>query len=602
MSQDPARDAVSGGDWQRAYDLLVEADERSPLSAPDLALLADMAYAAGHLDVTIAAWERAYAQSMAAGDRLAAAGAAVKVAMHLLFDTALMAPVRGWARRCEQLLEGVDDTPVHAWLAVVRNYERMLSGDFEGARLWARRAIDTGTKHAPAAAAIGRVAEARSLILEGDVAQGLGLLDEAGTAAVSGELDPLFTGIVYCEVVCALQALAQYDQADEWTEAMERWRQGQPVGSIHGRCRVHRAEILRLRGSWAEAEKEALVACEELRPYLRREFGWPLTELGRIRLRRGDVQGAEAAFLAAHEAGWDPQPGLALVHLAQGDVAQAAASIRDALGRPGNVPSKEVPPNTELRRAPLLEAQVEIEVAAGNLDLGPSGGRGTLAHRRHGSRARRSRPARPMPAEGCGWPKARRRRPPGVRSGRPALERGRRTLRDGTRPHGARGCVQRRGKERRPRQLEFRAARSVFEHIGAGLVAGRAAQAGGDEKPAPPDAAACGVTSENIFRREGDFWSIVFEDRTARLRDLKGLHYLARLLADPGKEFHVVDLVCGERRRNPRCVPGAIGCRRAARCPGQAGVPPAARRDRGGHRRGAGDGRFGTGRTGRRRA
>src|SRR5688572_22233613 len=368
MSQDPARDAAARGQWQQAYDLLVEADAREPLGAPDLALLADMAYAAGHLEVTIAAWERAYAQGMAAGDRLAAAGAAVKIAMHLLFDTALMAPVRGWARRCEQLLEGQDETPVHAWLAVVRNYERLLSGDFEGARQWARRAIDSGTRHAPAAAAIGRVAEARSLILEGDVAQGLGLLDEAGTAAVSGELDPVSTGIVYCEVVCGLQALAQYDLADQWTEAMERWRQGQPVGSIHGRCRVHRAEILRLRGSCLEAEAEVLQACEELRPYLRRELGWPLTELGRIRLRRGDIGGAEAAFVAAHEAGWDPQPGPALVHLAQGDVALAAASIRDALDRPGNVPSKEVPPNTELRRAPLLEAQVEIEIAAGNLD------------------------------------------------------------------------------------------------------------------------------------------------------------------------------------------------------------------------------------------
>src|SRR5260221_2940616 len=174
--------------------------------------------------------------------------------------------------------------------------------------------------------------------------------------------------MVYCEVVCALQGVAQYDLAEEWTQAMERWRRGQPVGSIHGRCRVHRAEILRLRGSCAEAEQEALLACEELRPYLRREFGWPLTELGRIRLRRGDIQGAEAAFLAAHEAGWDPQPGLGLVHLAHGDVGLAAASIRDALERPGNVPSKEVPPHTELRRAPLLEAQVEIEVAAGNLD------------------------------------------------------------------------------------------------------------------------------------------------------------------------------------------------------------------------------------------
>ena len=173
-----------------------------------------------------------------------------------------------------------------------------------------------------AAAAIGRVAEARSLILAGEVSQGLGLLNESAVAVVSGELDPLFTGIVYCELVCSLQALAQYDLAEEWTVAMERWRHGQPVGSVHGRCRVHRAEILRLRGSYLEAEQEALLACEELRPYLRREFGWPLTELGRIRLRRGDIQGAEEAFLAAHEVGWDPQPGLALVHLARGEVAR----------------------------------------------------------------------------------------------------------------------------------------------------------------------------------------------------------------------------------------------------------------------------------------
>ena len=106
----------------------------APLSGPDLALLAEVAYAAGRLDVTIDAWERAHAQSMRAGDRLSAAGAAVRVAMHLLFDTALMAPVRGWISRAERLLEGQDETPVHAWLAVVRNYERLLSGDFQSAR------------------------------------------------------------------------------------------------------------------------------------------------------------------------------------------------------------------------------------------------------------------------------------------------------------------------------------------------------------------------------------------------------------------------------------------------------------------------------------
>ena len=193
----------------------------------------------------------------------------------------------------------------------------------------------------PAACAIGQVAEARLRILDGEVEEGLALLDEAGVATISGDLDPLSTGVVYCELVCALQGLAQYDVAEEWTEAMERWCETSAIGSLHGRCRVHRAEILRLRGSCDEAEREALAACDELRPYLRRELGWPMSELGRIRLHKGDVAGAEEALLAAHRAGWDPQPGLALVLLAQGDAAGAAGAIRDALERPLRVPSKE---------------------------------------------------------------------------------------------------------------------------------------------------------------------------------------------------------------------------------------------------------------------
>ena len=363
-----ARAAAARCDWQAAYDLLTEAESAGQLSPADLPLLADVAYAAGHLDVTIEVWERAYGACVRAGDAVAAAGAAARVAMHLLFDTALMAPVRGWLTRAEHLLVGQDETPVHAWVAVVRSYERLLVGDLQKAREWARQAIAVGSNHAPAAAAIGRVAEARSLILEGDVQQGLVLLEEAGVATVSGELDPLSTGVVYCELVCALQGLGQYDLAEEWTEAMERWRPTGAIGSIHGRCRVHRAEILRLRGAWDEAEQQALLACQELRPYLRRELGWPLCELGRIRLLKGDVEGAEEALLEADEAGWDPQPGLALVELARGEVALAAAAIRAALAHPSNVPSKELPANTELRRAPLLEAAVEIEIAAGDLD------------------------------------------------------------------------------------------------------------------------------------------------------------------------------------------------------------------------------------------
>jgi tetratricopeptide (TPR) repeat protein len=553
---DQARDAAGQGEWHQALDLLGEADACAPLSRPDLAFLADVGYAAGRLDVTIDAWERAHAQSVRAGDPLSAAEAAVRVALHLLFDTALMAPVRGWIKRAERLLEGHDETPVHAWLAVVRNYERLLSGDFQGARHWARQAIEVGTKCDPAAAAMGRVAEARGLVLNGDVQQGLGLLNEAAVAAVSGELAPLATGVVYCELVCAFQAVAQYDLAEEWTVAMERWRHGQPVGSIHGRCRVHRAEILRLRGSYDEAEKEALLACEELRPYLRREFGWPLTELGSIRLRRGDNEGAEEAFLAAHEVGWDPQPGLALVQLAKGEVALAAASLRDALDHPLNVPSKEFPPNTELRRAPLLEAQVEIAVAAGDLDLARAAA-DELSHiaalfesKAFAASAALAR-GRIRLAEG---ETARARRDFDVAAhlwheiGAPyetALAR----LGLG-RAHRAAGNEER-------AVLEFQAARLGFERVGAVHQAAEATRAcgnvGRDESrererlPQAHSAIGAEVADKNVFRREGDYWSVRYEGQTVRLRDLKGMRYLARLLAAPGREFHALDLVGRER-------------------------------------------------------
>src|SRR3954449_8906821 len=173
-----ARDAASRGDWGTAFELFMKADVVGLADPADLGVLGEVAYAAGHLDVTIEAWERAYALCMHAGDKVAAAGAAVRVAMHLLFDTALMAPVRGWLARAERFLEGEDATPAHAWLAAVRAYERMLTGDRHGARPWARRAIEVGSRCEPAACAIGRVAEARLLILDGDVEHGLALLND----------------------------------------------------------------------------------------------------------------------------------------------------------------------------------------------------------------------------------------------------------------------------------------------------------------------------------------------------------------------------------------------------------------------------------------
>ena len=443
--------------------------------------------------------------------------------MHLLFDTALMAPVRGWLRRAELLLEDHKETSAYAWLAVIRTYERMLSGDLDSARSWVRLAVDAGSEVDAAPRTIGQVADARLRILNGDVQEGLALLNEAGVATVAGDLDPLSTGVVYCELVCALQGLAQYDVAEEWTEAMERWCSVSAIGSLHGRCRLHRAEILRLRGSLDHAENEALAACEELRPYLRRELGWPLNELGRIRLRKGDIEGAEQAFLAAHRAGWDPEPGLALLRLARGDVPAAVASIREALERPLRMPSKELPPDTDLQRAPLLEAQVEIEIAGGDLgrardaadELNLVAGRfqskallasSALAQGRvklaHGdavdSQGFCSEAARLWTEVGAPYEAARARM----------------CLADALRASGS---------EQRA-ELELRAAHAMFEEL---------------HDPRSR-------TATPVFRPEGDSWSLEFDGHSVRVRHRKGIHYLSRLIDNPGRDVHVLDLAAAE--------------------------------------------------------
>lgn len=501
-------------------------DEESQLRT-----IAASSYGAGEVDITIDAWERIHAAAIARGDRAVAAEAATSVAMHLLIDTGLLAPVRGWTRRAARLLDADADTPIHAGLAVVQSYERFLSGDFDAALIAARTAIRVGAACNPAAAALGRVAEARCVILNGQVDAGLALLNEAAVAAVSGELDPLSTGIIYCEVICAMQALAQFDLAEQWTQAMERWRQGQPVGSIHGRCRLHRAEILRLRGACAEAEREAAAACDELRPYLRREFGWPLTELGRIRLRNGDLVGAEEAFLDAHRLGWDPQPGLALLRRAQGRVDEAVTLIREALLHPSRVPSKEQPPNNELRRAPLLDAQVEIELAAGNVAAADTA-------------------ATELAAIATRFQSAAWRAAADLSRGRVHLERREAAL--------ARQCVESAIAQWGDIGAPFELAMSRLTLSRALTMEGSNARADlerqaalatldaiGVSLPAPSPAAPV-ADLRTSFVQDGEIWLLTFDGETARLRDAKGLRYIARLLAEPGREFHALDLVAGE--------------------------------------------------------
>jgi tetratricopeptide (TPR) repeat protein len=546
-SAEPARAAALVGEWNKAFERLMDLDAAGVLAPGDVPLLAEVSYAAGHLDVTITAWERVHWDCVETEDPVGAAGAAARVAMHLLFDTALMAPVRGWLNRAERLLDGQPVSPAHAWSAVVRTYERFLVGDRDAAWEWARRAVEVGSCCEPAAGAIGQVAVARLLLLDGEVEEGLAQLEEVGVTATGGGLDPLSTGVVYCELVCALQGAAQYDLAEQWTEAMERWCASNAIGSLHGRCRVHRAEILRLRGRCEQAELEASAACDELRSHLRRELGWPLTELGTIRLRRGNEVGAEEALLAARQLGWDPQPSLARLLLERGHASAAAEAVRSALETPALVPSKERPPNSDLHRAPLLSAQVEIEIANGDFDRARSAARELdRVAERIGSRA--------LLAEA-------------------QVAQGRVQLADGD-PGGARehlatavhlwqevrapyelalarrdlAAAHRAMGQEHEADLEQRASRALIEEIRDRGATSERPDTGSEPTDAP-----------NRLIREGDYWTVTFRGRTVRIRDLKGIHYLTQLIGDPAREFHVLDLVAGGHPRPPETRNRAAG-------------------------------------------
>ena len=374
--------ALAAGAWDEAYALLLDADRDERLTDPAaIAMLAQAAYLSGGIEAATQAFERLHTLALAAGDRDAAAAAAGQISF-MLFDALMYAPSRAWLRRAERLVDDQPDSPVRALTATMRSWYALVDGDYDTSISLAREAADRAARAADRdVEAIARIGEGRALIARGDVEEGLAILDESSVAAVSGELGPSATGVVYCMANCAFQSVSDYERAEQWTQAMERWSATAGVASFQGRCRVHRAQLKRLHGDWHGAAAEATKAGEELGAIVPAERGWALTELGLIRLRLGDLAGAEKLFLEANQLGWEPQPGLSLLRLAEGNLPAAVGAIRDALDRAADIASREVPPHGALRRAPLLAAQVEIALAADDLPtaLTAAGELGTVA-------------------------------------------------------------------------------------------------------------------------------------------------------------------------------------------------------------------------------
>ncbi|HVS01726.1 MAG TPA: LuxR C-terminal-related transcriptional regulator [Thermoanaerobaculia bacterium] len=347
--------------WRDAYDELARADRVAPLSAEDLERLAVAAYLIDRDGEFLAALDRAHHSYLEAREGVHAARCAFWLGLRLLLRGE-QGPATGWLARAERLLEREPRDCVERGYLRLPAAERCLaSGDGEAAFAAAADAVDIGDRFADAdLVACARHLQGRALLQQWRVAEGLTLLDEAMIAVTAGELTPLMTGLVYCSVIDACQRVYAFDRAREWTSALSAWCAAQPqLVAFTTTCRVHRAEVLQWQGAWREAFAEARHAYEqpsdEAGPRAPAAAMYRQGELHRL---RGDFAAAEKAYRRASQGGCEPQPGLALLRLAQGRVDAALAALRRLV----------LTSTDPLERAPLLPAHVEVLLAADEVE------------------------------------------------------------------------------------------------------------------------------------------------------------------------------------------------------------------------------------------
>ncbi|HSK27140.1 MAG TPA: LuxR C-terminal-related transcriptional regulator, partial [Jiangellales bacterium] len=329
------------------------------LSGVDVYALANAYWWLGQLGRALPALVDAHRILLAEGQRRRAA----LVALDTGYTFALrgeQAQASGWMSRGVRLLEREGDCAERGYLVYCDGEDACSAHDLDRALALAAETRDIGRRFDdPCLVALGVLLEGRARVKRGEVDEGMALLDEAMVAAVSDDIDPAWAGNIYCNLMLACWELADWDRAGEWTAVTARWCEAMPgAGPFMGICRVHRAQVLQLRGDLVGAEDEVRRVCDELGGFHAAMVAEAHYLLGELALRRADLTAAEAAYAAAHRLGRDPQPGLASLRSAQGRPASAAAMINRALaGAEADA----------LARARLLPAAVEIFVAVGDL-------------------------------------------------------------------------------------------------------------------------------------------------------------------------------------------------------------------------------------------
>lgn len=544
-----ARAKLNEHAWSEAFDLLARCDLASPLEAEDLEGMAEAAWWTARLDDCLTARERAFELYQNGGKEHRAAFVAILIAKDF-FAKGQPAIAQAWFVRAERMLEDSVVCIESGYLERTRSvlaYEGR--GDYEAALAHAEKAIEIGAALKDKdLVALSIFDKGRSLVGMRRLDEGIALMDEATIAAVSGELTPLTTGFIYCNMITTCEELADFRRAADWTEASRRWCERQAIAGFPGQCRVHRAGIIRLRGDYQEAQREAEQACEEVRFFNRSYAAEGSYELGRIRFEMGLFEEADSAFRQAHEMGRDPQPGLALLQLRRGKPQAALTSLTRAVDDE----------HRELFLARLLPALVEIQIANDELKaaaatserldaIAQTFGTPALRASAHTARARVTL-ARSDAAEAAR--EARRARTIWTELEIPyEAARARVVLAEAYAQMGDDDAA----------ELERAAAQTTFSAIGAVSEI---------QSGAEPNSGA----TRCVFRKEGDYWTIESAGRTMRLRDSKGLRHLARLVQAPRSQIHALDLVSAEEGTGAPGAPTRADGLTASKGTGDAGA------------------------------
>lgn len=366
MMLERGRQAFAGREWKEAYRQLSAADANLPLEPADLECLAQAAYLIGSDTEATALFRRAHHVLIDKGqpERAARWGFWLSLNALLRGDAAQSS---GWLARTQRLLRDRPECAEQGYVGLLSGLRQMGRGDAEGARAHFEQAISLADRFEDAdLLAFGLLSRGQALIQVQRVAEGVAQLDEAMITVATGEISPMVAGIVYCAVILTCQRIFDLRRCKEWTQALNEWCAGQPdLVPYRGECLVHRSEILQLQGEWSDAMSEAKRAIESYSERNEKSAGRAFYQRAELHRLRGEFELAGEMYREAGRRGTEPQPGLSLLRLAQGDVDAAKAAISRVVSEA----SHRQGPGGGTARPNVLRAYVEIMLVAGELEI-----------------------------------------------------------------------------------------------------------------------------------------------------------------------------------------------------------------------------------------